>query len=315
MNEKYTKTFNYLKANPEDTELFEQIIEFETQYKNEENYMGWTSQDVRETTRKLKKIYNARIIDIKYQSNRYLNYELADHDATKQALIDIKTPHVDEYPTEMPKDLFDNIINYDEIKKVLIRGIESEKPVHFMLIGAVATAKSMFLSEFERIPNSVLTLGGTSTKVGIFDILYEEEPKFLLIDEIDKMDRTNLSVLLSLCQNGEIKKIIHGEVKYKKLNTKVIASGNRIHKIPEEILSRFAKFHFSTYSEEDAINVMYLTLTNRENIEESHAMEIARCTIGILRSHDIRDAIRIARLSKSKEDVKSLVELLSVYKK
>jgi len=43
------------------------------------------------------------------------------------------------------------------------------------------------LMEIERLPGAIFITGGTTTKVGLRDILLDKKPRFLIIDELDKI--------------------------------------------------------------------------------------------------------------------------------
>jgi MoxR-like ATPase len=59
--------------------------------------------------------------------------------------------------------------------------------------------------------NSYFTLGSHSSKSGMIDALFEKQPRYLIVDEIDKMSPKDQTVLLSLMETGII-----AETKYKR---------------------------------------------------------------------------------------------------
>ena len=84
---------------------------------------------------------------------------------------------------------FENILGNEDIKLILNRAILSERPVHILLIGRPGCAKTMFLIEMmRRLKNSYFIVGSNTTKAGLVNQLFEKEPKYLLIDELDKMN-------------------------------------------------------------------------------------------------------------------------------
>ena len=50
-------------------------------------------------------------------------------------------------------------------------------------------AKSMFMSCLTKLNRSYYAVGSSSTKSGIFEYLCEHRPKYLMIDEIEKMSK------------------------------------------------------------------------------------------------------------------------------
>jgi DNA replicative helicase MCM subunit Mcm2 (Cdc46/Mcm family) len=100
-------------------------------------------------------------------------------------------------------DFFDYIIGYNDVKKFLKMSINTEKPVHILLIGPPASAKTMFIkSMMMKLNNSYFTYGGNSTKAGMLEFIFDNKPKYLLIDEIDKMSTKDQTFLLNLMETS-----------------------------------------------------------------------------------------------------------------
>jgi uncharacterized membrane protein (Fun14 family) len=98
--------------------------------------------------------------------------------------------------------IFDQIIGYEGIKRTFIRSLNSKKPVHFLLGGPPGQAKTMFLKcileAFGR--EAFFTVGGTASKSGLMDVLFDLRPKYLLIDEIEHLKAEYQTPLLSLME-------------------------------------------------------------------------------------------------------------------
>ena len=69
-------------------------------------------------------------------------------------------------------DLFDNIIGYDDIKKLFFLSFESQRPIHILLVGPPASAKTLFMLGCMKLERSYFTLGTHSTKSGMLDYLF-----------------------------------------------------------------------------------------------------------------------------------------------
>jgi len=83
--------------------------------------------------------------------------------------------------------LFGDIVGYDHIKKLFRMALDSDCPVHILLVGPPTSAKTMFLTSLlHRLKNSYFTDGANSTKAGMISFLFENRPRYLLVDEIDK---------------------------------------------------------------------------------------------------------------------------------
>jgi len=100
---------------------------------------------------------------------------------------------------------FENITGNDDIKRIINKAILSEQPVHVLLLGRPGCAKTMFLMEMmRRLKNSYLIVGSNTTKAGLVNQLFEKQPKYLLIDELDKMSSNDQVSLLHLMETGII---------------------------------------------------------------------------------------------------------------
>jgi len=181
-----------------------------------------------------------------------------------------------------------------------------------MFIGTPGTAKSMFLEEINRIPGSSYHLGGSSTKAGLTEFLFNTEPRIILLDEIEKMDRKDFSVLLSLMEGGKVVETKKGRRREITINTSVFASCNSINNIPLENLSRFHfKFKFITYTETEFEEIVQRILTTREDVEPDLARYIAKSMSKITK--DVREAVGISRVCDSPEDVDNIIKTREKY--
>jgi Holliday junction DNA helicase RuvB len=82
------------------------------------------------------------------------------------------------------EQLFDSIIGYNDIKRLFNLSFSSEKPVHILLVGPPASAKTLFMLSCMKLERSYFTLGSHSTKSGMMDYLFQKRPRYLVIDEI-----------------------------------------------------------------------------------------------------------------------------------
>ena len=75
--------------------------------------------------------------------------------------------------------LFNNIIGYGDVKRLFNLSFDSDKPVHILLVGPPASAKTLFMLECIKLERSFFTLGSHSTKTGMIDYLFEKGQDFL----------------------------------------------------------------------------------------------------------------------------------------
>jgi holliday junction DNA helicase RuvB len=100
---------------------------------------------------------------------------------------------------------FETIVGNNDIKLILNKAILSERPIHVLLVGKPGSAKTMFLTEMmRRLKNSYFIVGSNTTKAGLVNQLFEKEPKYLLIDEIDKMSGNDQLPLLHLMDRDNL---------------------------------------------------------------------------------------------------------------
>ena len=116
---------------------------------------------------------------------------------------------------KIPKDMFSVILGYEDVKKLFKMSLKAKKPTHILLVGPPASAKSLFLLEAGRLPGGFYLLGGTTTKVGLIDQLFDLQPRYVLLDELDKMAGDDFTALLSLMETGLVKETKHGKQREK----------------------------------------------------------------------------------------------------
>jgi len=294
--------------------LLETIIEWEKNHPPKDQYDGFAWYDVFADARTLNSLVTRRILKIVFKSNKYCAYRALDVKAIEKAIADYEGSFTQEpLPEKIPQDLFKSIVGHEDKKEIIARSLNAEKPVHCLLYGTVASAKTLFLEELSRLPHSRFILGSSLTKAGIFDVLFNERPKYLIIDELDKIDDAeNLSALLSLMHRGYVTETKYRRHRTIRLKTWVFASANDISRIPRELLSRFTLLKFRDYTPDEYREVVVNVLKDQEGVNENLGVYIAEQVLNKLNSRDVRDAIKIARLlkKKTKEEVDKIIEIL-----
>jgi len=146
--------------------------------------------------------------------------------------------------------IFDKIIGYEGIKRTFTRSLNSEESVHFLLVGPPGHAKTMFLKcIFEAFGGEAFfALGGNASKSGLIDVLFNMQPKYLLVDEIEHLKPEYQTTLLSLMETGILTQTMHSKVRQIQLKTWVYAISNGRKKLSEPLLSRFRAMHLNEYS-------------------------------------------------------------------
>src|SRR5215211_6180870 len=74
--------------------------------------------------------------------------------------------------------LFDDIVGFEDVKGLFEKAIRAERPVHLLLCGPPASAKSLFMRSLTKLERSYYAVGSSSTKSRIFDYLFEHRPRY-----------------------------------------------------------------------------------------------------------------------------------------
>lgn len=224
---------------------------------------------------------------------------------------------VDGYTISEVQDktkLFSNIVGYEDIKKLFHLSLcSNERPVHILLVGPPASAKTLFMLECMKLDRSYFTLGSHSTRSGMIEYLFEKRPRYLIIDEIEHMPLRDQTALLSLMETGIIAETKFQKARNTQLKTWVFATSNATERMLTPLLSRFLILYFKPYKFESFKEVTIYLLCHGEGVPKDIAAEVAEVVWTKLKSRDIRDCVKIANLAKTKEDVKWVVETMRNY--
>jgi MoxR-like ATPase len=199
-------------------------------------------------------------------------------------------------------NLFDDIIGYKDVKDLFERAIKAERPVHLLLCGPPASAKSLFMCSLTKLERSFYAVGSSSTKSGIFDYLFEHRPRYFIIDELEKMNKKDQTSLLNLMESGILTELNHKQQRTTQLKTWVFASCNSTDHLLPPLLTRFRDIHFKPYTEEEFIEIVVNVLDREESVDRDIALLIADGVFNRLKSSNIRECVRIARLARNDSD-------------
>jgi len=294
-----------------DIELLKRIAELEDSLdpKSLAAKLGWRSRDVGVWPGTLTKLRMEGLVEDVYESNTYHGYQLSTKARAMLLTGELSYPEPQYQKLEVPDDIFQDIIGHDDVKELLRACLAAEKPVHVLLTGPPALAKTLFLWEIERIgvERAVWLVGSATSKAGLWDLVAERQPELLLIDEMDKMNAADTAALLSIMEGGRLVRAKRGRELDTKVEVKVIAATNVESRLSPELRSRFAIRRLGVYRREEFRTVVKGVLVRRENVGAPLAEEIAQRLDG--RSQDVRDAVRVARLAPTL-GVSRAIELL-----
>jgi Holliday junction DNA helicase RuvB len=315
--QKRLRLYRALANNPEWVEVLQDALVLQEKEEADQArgypWLGFEWFQVHGDPQTLKRMVTSKLLNVTLCTHSATHYKVADPDLVSEAIQAMSEATCEPEP-EMPPDLFDSIVGYGDVKTLIRYSLEAEKPAHLLLSGPPASAKTMFLLELRRLPHSYYALAATLTASGLADILFVYQPKFILIDEVERLSSEHIGVLNSLLATGIISETKYGKTRELDLDTRVFAAGIKVEKLPQDLLSRFTKLHFAPYTEQEFIEVSQRVLMTRENVSLENAEYIAR---SLWRLHgqnaDVRQCVQIARLSRG--DRQRIDEVLAVLKK
>ena len=103
------------------------------------------------------------------------------------------------------QQIFKNVIGYEDIKLLLYKMITSRYTNSVLLTGPPASSKTVLIVELlDHFKGKAYFVDGTTASgMGIIDYLFDHtDLKFLLIDEIDKLNKKDQKVLLHVMETG-----------------------------------------------------------------------------------------------------------------
>jgi holliday junction DNA helicase RuvB len=212
-------------------------------------------------------------------------------------------------------DIFADILGYTDSKREFTKALQSVSPVGILLIGPPGCGKSEFLKQirnhFEE--ESVFIDGSYGSKAGIFEKLYQKRPKYVLLDEIDKLSGKDQQALYNLMESGRLTKTTKSEHYDIELKCWVFATANNKEHILEPLFDRFERYFLGEYTDDEFKAVAVQRLKKEGIHDEELALYIANSVLRSLNQKSLRDAIRIARKCKTFAQVEETVQTMKRY--
>jgi Holliday junction resolvasome RuvABC ATP-dependent DNA helicase subunit len=133
--------------------------------------------------------------------------------------------------------------------------MSSDENYNLLLCGPPASAKTLFLVGILECRKGLYFDASNATN-RILDVLDEERPRVICIDELDKMYRQFQNQLLNFLDSGRIKvdkqrKSYDFEIK----GAKVFAACNEINRLSKPLQSRFRHLHLPPYIKEQFLDI------------------------------------------------------------
>lgn len=319
----------YLMENPKYVKLVKRLIEYEENninpdhaYIDDDDYDScWESADVKVKPQTLYQLEMNGVLDRVFDTNSTTAYSLSDRDALKD-IIDNASINDDgtavemhDFPEdedELPDDLFDDVVGYEDVKWLIKRGLTTQEITNFLVVGPTGSAKTVFLMSIEeKLSNAEFVSGNPTTGAGVLDVMFKRTPKYMLIDEMDDMDADTQKVLTQYTETGIVDETKVGKDRKLKTNTKTFASANSTDPIIDQMEDRFLDLHFEPYTKDEYIEVCTHILPDKEDATEDEAKIIAELLWESEGEGDVRKAIQVARLSRG--DPERVIDVLDDY--
>jgi len=160
---------------------------------------------------------------------------------------------------------------------------------------------------------SVFIDGSYGSKAGIFEALKERRPKYVLLDEVDKLTGQDQQALLNLMESGRLTKTTKSESYDIKLDTWVFATANDKEELLEPLFDRFEVYFLTAYTD-DEFKAIAAKRLSKEGIQDVElALYIVNAVLKGLHKRSFRQAIRIAKMCKTIEQVDETIQALKKY--
>jgi len=122
--------------------------------------------------------------------------------------------------------IFEPISGYEDVKRFMVRALNASRPVHVLLSGPPMSGKTAFLMCISKLPKSAyFNCAMPMLRHKDLDLLlFHSRPRYLLLDEIDKMPRDWVMVLLRVMDGETLITYVGDEYKKAQFNTWVIGA-------------------------------------------------------------------------------------------
>jgi MoxR-like ATPase len=261
---------------------------------------------------------SAKFLDYLDDSNVFLTSQTNSNPICTCELSNVNYPTAQDikpFAINNWDSIFEGIVGYDAIKREFVKALNASSPVSILLCGPPGCGKSEFLkqirNQFEE--ESVFIDGSYGSKAGIFEKIYQKRPKYVLLDEVDKLSGEDQLPLLNLMESGKLTKTTRTESYEINLNAWVFATANNRHDILGPLFDRFETYFLAEYTDEQFREIAERRLRQEGTEDEELALYIANAVLRSLNRKSLRDAIRIARKCKTMEDVDETVQSLKKY--
>jgi hypothetical protein len=154
------------------------------------------------------------------------------------------------HPIKREDKLFAAVYGCEDIKRLFRMALDSKDASSILLTGPPASAKTLFLQCLLKLKDSHFIDCSSASKSGIVDYVFKNNPKYLLLDELDKLSRKDQTFLLNLMESGIVSETKYNRTRKIEIRPSVFATSNNAEKIIEpfcEFSSKCAKDFLEHY--------------------------------------------------------------------
>jgi ATP-dependent Lon protease len=151
----------------------------------------------------------------------------------------------------------------------------------------------------------------TNTTNRVLQVLEEERPQIVLLDELDKMSRQFSEKLLNFLESGKVKLDQKNcQMDFELKGCKIFGTANNIKRLSPPLQSRFRRLHLPSYTKEQFINVAVKVCPK---LPKDITMMIGQEVFMV--GGNIRDVISISRLLKKDDGPNEILAIMATLDK
>lgn len=311
----------FLDNNPKYVDALKRCIsvqmELESEWSSEHRGFEWHQVQVQPA--RLTKMVEEGLLKVTFNSNSTTEYRVKNPDLCTEMIDKVESDGNAVFLTEpeIPDDIFEVIIGYEDVKERMKRALKSRSVRQsILLVGPRASAKTIFLEEIARIPGTLRMTGRSMTPAGMENNLLRM-PRYIIIDEFGRMPVECFDILLPYQdpkQPFSVTKVGKDATISIEEKAPVFGSMNPTERVPEENRDRFWRFSFDRYEEEEFRTISRRLLSREFGLDEDLGEYIAEKLMEIEgRDVSIRDVERIGEVVECREDVDREIDVLDKY--
>lgn len=327
----------WLRDNPDYIDILKEVIEFEESLEPEEDdsildsynddhntdyEVKWRNTDTGVSPSMLYQLETKGFLDRVFDSNSTTMYSIRGREDLKNIISEIENQYTDgmrtvihDFPDEDELEemgVFDDVVGYEDVKFLMRRAMSNDEIVNIVMFGPPGSAKTVFLMCINKLDDSCFISGKPTSGPGFYDKMFDEEPRYMAIDELDNMSTDDQKALSDYTEHGILVETKGNNKKRQmRTNTKTFAAANRSKDILEEIQNRFVDLHFEPYTYDEFIEICEHILPRNEDKSVSESRKIAEAVWDFDGFGNVRKAIQAARLSRG--DPEKVIGVLDEY--